>query len=168
MNWLANYGITKQVSHLPYGPVSCPERIFPKRFNNYKRIRLPPHLHEPIAQLSDVSIPLLKKGDIVGTYQVPSCAFDCVTMERPWENGMQKSTSTLEARIHEVQGKIDCQNGVLLRHLLLQFLVGNPPNRVKNTMSRTRGAQPPPWGRERTIGCIGLWGLLAWHIKPKT
>ncbi|XP_071888495.1 olfactory receptor 14A16-like [Anas platyrhynchos] len=29
------------------------ERIFPKRFNNYKRIRLPPHLHEPIAQLPD-------------------------------------------------------------------------------------------------------------------
>ena len=83
MNWLDNSGITKKVSVLPYGPASCLERNFPKRSKNYKRIHLPPHLHEPIAQLLGVSIPLLNKVDIVGAYYMSPYGFDCVTMKRP-------------------------------------------------------------------------------------
>ena len=81
MNRLANYSITTKVSLLP--SASRLQRNFLTRCQNYKRIRLPPHLHEPIAQLSGVNIPLLKKVDIVRAYYVPPCGFNSVTMERP-------------------------------------------------------------------------------------
>lgn len=38
---------------------------------------------------SNVTIPLLKKGDIVGTHHMPPCWFTCVTMKRKWANGME-------------------------------------------------------------------------------
>ena len=106
MNWLAKYNITKKVSLLPYRPASHLERNFLMRCKNYKRIHLPPQLHKPIAQQSGISIPLLKKVDVVGAYYVSPCGFDCVTTERLCKNGMQKYTPSLEAQTHEAQGKI--------------------------------------------------------------
>ncbi|XP_066841063.1 olfactory receptor 14C36-like [Anser cygnoides] len=56
MNRLANSGITKKVSLLPYEPVSHLRRNFLMSSNNYKRMYLPPHLHKPIAQLSGIPV----------------------------------------------------------------------------------------------------------------
>ena len=83
MNWLSNSGSMKKVSLLPYGPAPHIWRNCLNRSKSYKRLHLPPHLYEPIPQLSGGSVSLLKKGDIVGTYHVQPCGFNCVTTEKP-------------------------------------------------------------------------------------
>jgi len=103
MKWLADSGNMKKVS-LP--PSSWPWRNCPGRSSKSKRVcpNPNPHLYGPVSQLLGVSVPLQERGHRGYPPQGTLWFYLHEHREdmRKWD---AKPTSTLEARVCELEGK---------------------------------------------------------------
>lgn len=84
----------KEVSLPPYKYASYLWRNCPQISIDSKRTCPIPCLYEPVLQLLGISVPLLKREEIVRTQHVLLCASACMIIETIWESGIENLPQT--------------------------------------------------------------------------
>lgn len=139
MKWLACFDNMKIISLPPRGPVSQLWRNWFKNSKEKKQLQLLLQLYEPMLHPLGVSVPLLKREDIVDTHHVASGAFTFMTMDRICGSGTGNPPQPYRHGNLSCKGK-QSHEWVFLAIWRLQFPAGSSPDSEDSAILHPRMA----------------------------